>query len=125
MSILDKRDFNDFEDDNSELVSLEVPLVDLQRLNEMVERLALITLLWIRIRLKRKLYVDEHLLMLTYPLFPFTTMHDPRYFKGSVYHRPIRQGTLFTPHILEEGTRSDVPDVIGSIDIRIHRKSTA
>ncbi|MCY4561408.1 MAG: hypothetical protein OXC03_03690, partial [Flavobacteriaceae bacterium] len=48
-------------------------------------KLALITLLWIRIRLKRKLYVDEHLLMLTYPLFPFTTMHDPRYFKGSVY----------------------------------------
>ncbi|MCY4561445.1 MAG: hypothetical protein OXC03_03885, partial [Flavobacteriaceae bacterium] len=47
--------------------------------------MALITLLWIRIRLKRKLYVDEHLLMLTYPLFPFTTMHDPRYFKGSVY----------------------------------------
>ncbi|MCY4560995.1 MAG: hypothetical protein OXC03_01500 [Flavobacteriaceae bacterium] len=38
MSVLDKRDFNDFDDDNSELVSLEVPLVDLQRLNEMVER---------------------------------------------------------------------------------------
>ncbi len=93
--------------------------------------MALITLLWIRIRLKRKLYVDKNLLMLTYPLFPFTTMHDPRYFKGSVYHRRIRQGTLFTPkvvpsqRVLEEGTRSDVPDVIGSIDIRIHRKSTA
>ncbi|MCY4561395.1 MAG: hypothetical protein OXC03_03600, partial [Flavobacteriaceae bacterium] len=47
-------------------------------------KMALITLLWIRIRLKRKLYVDKNLLMLTYPLFPFTTMHDPRYFKGSV-----------------------------------------